>query len=177
MSSIPRRVTMMKPVLELEKILLEEKRIYEEIFALEENKGEAIMVRKGPDIESISREQEFLLDELNIQERKRSAAIDEYIRLNKIRDLSGDVTLADVIRSMDEDSSHHLMLLGLELKTTMLKLKRLQDTNEQLIRDNMEFFQILLSGLKDTGAIRSGYDRGGREDKKVAGSLLFNKTA
>jgi flagellar biosynthesis/type III secretory pathway chaperone len=168
---------MMKPATELENILKEQRIIYGEIYDLEEKKTGSIMDRSGSGLEKISLEQERLLERLSVQEKKRATVTDQLIRINKLTVSPGEATLGQVIRSMNEDQSNHLMNLGLELKEIILKLQRLQSTNEQLIRDNMDFFHLLLSGIKSNTSIRSGYDSGGRENKKVAGPILFNKTA
>jgi flagellar biosynthesis/type III secretory pathway chaperone len=167
----------MKPAADLENILSEQKRIYDELFHMEEQKTSVIMDRSGSGLERISMEQERLLEELSGFEKKRATLAADIIRLRNLKVQSESVTLGDIIRSMDGAESGDLMRRGLELKETILRLQRLQSTNERLINDNMELFNLLLSGIKNTTSIRSGYDSGGRENRKTSGSVLFNKTA
>ena len=59
----------------------------------------------------------------------------------------------------------------------MLKLQRLQETNQTLINDNMEYYNILLTGLRRSGPLDTGYGRDGKEEENLKNSILFNKTA
>jgi len=167
--------TMLKPVIDLEKILTKELELYARLYSLENAKSEAIIEREGKLIESLSIEQESLLSDLSRLEMKREAVIDEYANSNDLRDFSGALTLRDIVLSMDEDSSHHLLRLGMELKNSVVELSRLQKTNEQLIRDNLEFFDILLSGLREENSLSAGYGNNGKEDSRVASSMIFNQ--
>ena len=59
----------------------------------------------------------------------------------------------------------------------MIRLSRIQDTNRVLISDNMEYYNILLTGLRRDPSLETGYGRDGREDEKLKNSILFNQTA
>ncbi len=166
---------MLKPVINLEKILKLEHELYHRLYQLEEQKSEAIIERDGKLLESISMEQESILGRLGRIETEREGAINDYVRLNNLHDFSGALTLRDIVLSMDEDSSHHLMRLGMELKEIVQELSRLQKTNEQLIHDNLEFFNILLSGLREENSLSAGYSNDGKEDSRVASSMIFNQ--
>jgi hypothetical protein len=168
---------MIKPVVDLERILADEKEIYEEIYALEEKKKEAILDRDGRQLEKYSLIQENLLENLSVLEEKRDRVIDDYIRVNNLTDLPRNITLREIVRLMDEDSSHHFIQLGRDLKYTLRQLGSLQQTNERLIKDNIDFFNMLMSELKSSTSIKAGYNSEGKENSKTAGSVLFNKTA
>ena len=167
---------MMTPVMALKKILEKEVSIYREVLRLEEEKGESIINRDGKQLEAVTREQENLLKSIGSLEEERITVIKEYSRQNHLEDLGRPVTLKDVVTLMDEDSAHTLMGLGLQLKRKLQKLGRMHETNQVLIQDNLEFFNLLISGLKDAVAIDDGYGPGGDGKQKVAGSLMFNKT-
>ncbi len=168
---------MFKPVIELEQILGEELTRYEELYSLEEEKSERIIQRNGAAMEEISERQEDLLEEVTRLEEKRLSMIQEYSRINNLRDMGRDLSLRDVILSMDEDSSAHLSRLGMELRRLLVKLDRLRKNNERLIQDNLDFFEILVSGLRNETALSGGYGRDGREEEKVSSSLVINHTA
>ncbi len=167
---------MVQAVIDLEKILLQEKSVYEKIFIIEEEKKDIILSRDGKNLEVLSFQQEALIKEIELLENERQAQILNYIKENRIDDLPQAVTLRDVVLSMDEDSSHHLLQHGIELKKIIMKLSLLQDNNKQLINDNMEFFEILLSGLKGADSVDSGYGFDGRQNSKSSSSMLFNQT-
>ncbi len=166
---------MLKPVIDLEKILKTELELYGHLYILEEKKSEAIIEREGKILESISTEQETTLVKLARLEEKRQKAIDEYVNINNLHDFAGALTLRDIVLSMDEDSSHHLLRFGMELKEMVLELSRLQKTNEQLIHDNLEFFNILLSGLREENSLSAGYSNNGKENSRIANSMIFNQ--
>jgi hypothetical protein len=115
---------MLKPVIELEQILGDELTRYEELYSLEEEKSERIIQRDGAAMEKISERQEGLLEEVARLEERRLSMIQEYARLNNLRDIGRELSLRDVILSMDEDSSAHLSRMGIELKRLLVKLDR-----------------------------------------------------
>ncbi len=166
----------MNPVARIEKILLEETELYSELYGLEESKSAAIIERNGKLLESVSQKQEQLLGRIAVLEAAREKHITEYAEINRLDDLPRAVTLRDIVLSMDEDASHRLLRAGMDLKKLLLRLDSLNKTNRTLIEDNLEFFNILLSGLKNTVSVNVGYSDRGLEKPKVGGSLLFNKT-
>lgn len=168
---------MNKPVFNLEKILDDERKLYEKIYNIEEKKTPAIIERDGKLIELLSVEQEMIVSEISLLEKARNEAVKQYISMNHLNDMGREYTIRDVILSMDEDSSLHLLRIGMDLKDLLLKISEIQKTNERMIKDNMEFFDILLSGLRSSGSINAGYGRNGREDGKVHGAFIFNQTA
>ncbi len=168
---------MYKPVIEMEKILSREIELYESLFNLEIDKSEAITRKDWRSVENISLRQEKELSEIDLLEKKREKLIQEYRKLNNLDDLTREVTLRDIILSMDEDSSHHLLRLGMDLKSVMNRTSDLVRTNGTLLHDNMEFFNILMSGLK-TNRGQAGYGNDGKEENlKSSHPVLFNQTA
>ncbi len=168
---------MYKPVIDMEKILSTEIELYERIHRLENEKSEAIIQKNWEMVEQLSISQDRGLVEIDSLEKDREKLIEEYRRINNLDDLARDVTLRDIILSMDEDSSHHLLQLGMELKDIMNKTSNLVKSNDILLNDNMEFFNILMSGLKNN-RVRTGYRKDGKEENlKSTDPVLFNQTA
>ncbi len=165
------------PVAALEKVLSREKELYEKVYALEDAKKEVILRRDGRELERLSAEQELALREIQHLDERRIKAIDQYRKLYRLDDCARDITLSDVVGSMDEDSSKRLMAIGIDLKDLLLRLRDLQSMNSGLLLDTMEFYRILLSGLKNGVSLDAGYCRKGREEGKVAAPVLFNQTA
>ena len=66
---------------------------------------------------------------------------------------------------------------GSELKGIMLKLRDRQENNGRLLQDNMEFFGILISDLKNSSSLKSGYGSDGKENVRVVNPVLFNTKA
>jgi flagellar biosynthesis/type III secretory pathway chaperone len=166
---------MESPVVELEHILKSEVEIYERVASIEEEKTEAIMSRNGHELEAFVREQERLLSEIAELEIKRESSIDRYRVLHRLDEVE-HVSLEAIVRNMDEDAALKLTQYGMELKKTMLRVGSLSHTNKRLIEDNMEFFEILLSGIKSSASIQGGYNRCGDTSQMMHKPLLFNKT-
>ncbi len=168
---------MSHPVARIEKILAEELRIYTALYELEDNKGTAIMGKNGELIESLSMKQERLLERVANLEAERMRRINEYAVQNHLDELPHEVSLRDIVLAMDKDSAQRLQGLGEELKRLMLRLESLYRTNHQLIKDNLNFFNIMLSGLRSAVSVNTGYSEKGVEKSRVAGALLLNTQA
>lgn len=165
---------MANPIAHIEKVLRDEIDVYSGLYALEERKSDAIIDKDGRLLESISREQEGLL--------ARVERLEE-VRVRLVREMAGPgpadgamPTLSDIARRADEGKAGHIVSIGMELKGLLSRLDALYRTNKRLIEDNLEFYEILLSGLKSTASISTGYSAGGMEKSRVSGSMIFNKT-
>ena len=159
-------------VQELIGILEYEREIYEKIFHIEEKKSKAIIEREGKVIEELSLSQEKFLKEIERLENERIAFMKR--SLSKIKYNRGEITLQDIIESIDAADAEILRQAGLDLKDTLMKVSRVQELNSQLLMDNMEFYDIIISGLKDSSSIRLGYGSDGKEKTGVSNPVLFN---
>lgn len=158
----------------LEEVIRLESDIYNGIFIIEENKSEAIINRAGKAIEELSSSQEKLLGKIESLEKKRTDLMDQYRKFALLRHDGEEITLLDIIDSLDGNSSSALQKSGIELKKILRKLKSIQDINTKLLKDNMEFFDLLLSGLRNSSTLKSGYGSDGREQARVFNPVLFN---
>lgn len=165
---------MHQAVLKLENIIKLEKEIYQKIFHIEEAKSEAIIKKDGKAIEELSLSQEKLLSKIESLENERLKLMDSFRKRLKIQITGDEVTLQDILDSIDLKTASIVKESGIELKKVLLKVKRIQDTNTQLLRDNMEFYNILISDLKNSSTVRSGYGSDGKEKGKVLNPVLFN---
>jgi hypothetical protein len=166
---------MEKHVTEMIRILKEETGLFERLCSLEKDKTGAIVDHNGNLIEKISGEEEKLLARISDLESMRLALVNAYMRH---RHMGKDhVTLADVAATAEKHVSENMLLLGRSLKEVMMRLGRLQETNQVIIHDNMEYYNILLTGLRRNGSPETGYGKDGREEEKLNNSILFNKTA
>ncbi len=165
---------MVKTVSDLKKILSEQNKIYSRICEMEEEKEVAIMSRDGDKLKELSTSQEKLLDSVDKLEERRMACIQNYIDENNISN-SASLTLREFVDSMNDDSARFLLTLGVELREKLLKLKEKQETNAKLLDDNMEYFNILISGLKDSSMVRSGYEIDGKREGVITNPVLFNQ--
>ncbi|MBP7736682.1 MAG: flagellar protein FlgN [Spirochaetes bacterium] len=160
---------------EMLRILKEETGLFEKLCSLEKEKTGAIVEHNGKLMEKISIEEEGLLSMIENLESARLRQVGDYMRKRRIR--TDNVTLSDVAATAEQPVSENMRLLGRGLKEVMMKLGRLQETNRALINDNMEYYNILLTGLRRNGALDAGYGSDGREEEKLKNSILFNQTA
>lgn len=165
---------MESPVCELERILKKEQEIFERLASIEEEKTGTILAKDGIGLEAQAKEQEVLLAGINELEVKREASIAKYREEHHLDEKY--VSLNDVISAMDEDSALKLMLCGMELKKTVLRMQSMSHTNNRLMEDNMEFFNILVSSLKNSVAPAAGYTADGCSPRMKGSSFIFNKT-
>jgi flagellar biosynthesis/type III secretory pathway chaperone len=165
---------MANPVSEMERILREEIRMYAGLLDLEEGKSGAIVRKDGKALESVTARQEALLVRLASLEESRKKCIAACAHGSK--GLSRNASLSEIARLAEEDVARRLLEAGGELRRLTVKLDSLFKTNNRLIRDNLEFFDRLLSGLKESVSVHAGYCEKGIERRKVAGSLVLNTT-
>lgn len=168
---------MLQQVSRLEEILLEEQGLYQQVLELEEEKTSVIQARDGKNLDRISLQQDNLLKRLDGLDAHRQEIIEEYVRVNRIADVKSHVTLQEVVRSMDEDSAGHLLRIGMDLKKTLLSLDRIQNSNQQMLDDNMKFFDMLVSGLRQEGSMGTGYSSRGQEVETASSPIIINQTA
>jgi hypothetical protein len=166
---------MEKHISEIIRILKEETELFEKLCSLEKDKTGAIVDHNGKLIEKISGDEEGLLTRISELESMRLAQVNGYMKARHIR--KSQVTLYDVAAATDKPVSENMILMGRSLKEVMLRLGRLQETNRVLIHDNMEYYNILLTGLRRDTTLETGYGKDGREEEKLRNSILFNQTA
>lgn len=167
---------MSNPVSEMGRILREEIRLYTCLLDLEEGKSGAIVRKDGKALESVTVRQEALLVRLAGLEESRKKCMAACAGAHLSKGLSRNASLSEIARLADEDSARRLLEAGGELRRLTVKLDSLFKTNNRLIQDNLEFFNRLLSGLKESVSVHAGYCEKGIEKRKVAGSLILNTT-
>lgn len=159
---------------EMGNILKQETVIFEKICGLEVNKTSAIIEHNGKLIEKLSLEQEGLLGRISALEEERIKNMDAYKREKHIR--RETTTLSDITATLGGAPGKNMASLGRELKDVIGKLARVQETNRVLINDNMQYYNILLTGLRRDPSLETGYRHDGKEEEKLRNSILFNTT-
>lgn len=158
---------------DLENILQAEITVYEDILLLEEEKARAIMSKDGKMIEELSIRQESLIKEIDLLENDR---IDASERCGR-RVLSAETanpTLKEIAGTMDHASSQSLLKTGDSLKRLLYMISEKQGVNARMIQDNIDFFNLLISDLKNSSSIKAGYNRDGSENTRIVNPVLFN---
>jgi len=158
----------------LEKILNKEIDIFNKIYKLENIKTNAIIERDGKLLESLARQHEKHLSEIESLETNRTN-LTKFIKNNhKVNSYSKDITLKD-IAALSDNSSVRLLSTGKKLKNILMQIKHLQNINQKLLDDNMEFYNSISRELKNLATQKSGYTDIGSEKTEVINSLYINK--
>jgi hypothetical protein len=160
-------------IIEMGRTLKEEKALFEKLCLLERNKTGAILDHNGKLLEKISIEQEGILSIISKLEMDRIKHIENYKKHKHIR--QAGITLSDITGILDGFSADTMRVLGRNLKDVMMRLSRIQETNRVLIHDNMEYYNILLTGLRRDRSLDTGYGSDGREEENLKNSILFNQ--
>jgi hypothetical protein len=166
---------MEKNVIVMTGILKEETELFEKMCSLEKSKTEAIIEHNAKLLESISLDQEEILGRISVLENDRTRKMEDYKKHRHIR--KSTFTLKDMTEVLDGSTASSMLAIGRNLKDVMIRFSRIQDTNRVLIHDNLEYYNILLTGLRRDRSLETGYGRDGREDEKLKNSILFNQTA
>jgi len=161
----------------LKGIIDREKALYEDIYELELKKSDAVIKRDGSFIEKICTSQELIVSEVAKLESAREKELKKKSSSLGMLHQTESLTLKQIADNYKGKSGAKLIKSGTELKTLLIKLRTLQKHNEKIIKDNMEYFEIMLSGIKNSSSIKSGYGCDGKEESRVANPILFNQTA
>ena len=160
--------------IETGKILENEMNIFKKLYSLEEDKTSAIIEHDGLLLDQISHDQEDLLKRIEAAESDRMKQMENYKKLRQGRDI---VSLKDFADSIGGLAGSRLKNHGRNLQEIISKLASLQKTNRKLIDDNMEYYNILLTGLRGGRSLDAGYSPEGKETETIKQSVLFNQTA
>lgn len=158
----------------LENVMILEKEIYEEIYNIEENKTEAIINRDGRAVEELSSVQEKFLMKIDAVENERIKIMHSLGKSIRSDNQAGEITLNEIISLIEGDYAATLKQTGSDLKRILVNIREVQDLNSQMMKDNMEYYDILISGLKNSSSLKSGYDKDGREKAKAFNPVLLN---
>jgi flagellar biosynthesis/type III secretory pathway chaperone len=112
---------------------------------------------------------------ISLLEKERTRHADEFKKIKHIR--KERISLSDMAGVVDKNTASAVLTLGKGLKEILARLEKVRDTNRVLINDNMEYYNILLTGLRRNTAADTGYGSDGREEENLKNSILFNKTA
>ncbi len=154
----------------LNDILAREAIVYTEIEQLEAQKTGAIIDRDGAQIDSITRRQDELINHVSAIESERQRMVDTIAEMSG---LPKESPLSQLIG--DEDPlSFHIKSNAKSLRRTLERLTSIHFGNTRLIEDNLEFFRLVLSGIKESET--SGYGKDGSIEQLGRSSAFLNIT-
>lgn len=160
----------------IEEILAEELSMYEQIYEIEKKKGEAIINREAEMLSRLTVQEEECLSGITALEDERQKQISNYSRMNKIED-TDSVTLSKLVDDKKSRDFNALKNTGDRLKGVLEQIKDVQKVNEDMLIDNIEFYNLLFDDLRDQELSTGAYGSDGRESVRKGGSLLLNTRA
>lgn len=160
---------MSENLMQLESLLGEELRIFSNVLRLEKEKSEAIIKKDGNLMQKLSLEQENYLDKIPPLEKNRRDILNYYSRKNP----KGNLTLTDI--ASIESATDDLTQIGSLLKKTLDKIKSVQETNNKMMNDNLEYFRKIMKEIRQSVSIETGYSEKGIEKGKTLNSFILDK--
>ncbi|MDY6967614.1 MAG: flagellar export chaperone FlgN [Spirochaetota bacterium] len=157
----------------LNNILKQEIEIFIKLYKLEEEKSHAILTKNGKILELTTSRQEELLKAIEPFETARTEIIQNYRDSTSSNEIEKDITLKDVI--VEEECANDILQYGAKLRMLLMKLKSLQEANQRMALDNIEYFNIAIRELSNSNHLESGYSEKGKETVSLSNPLLFNQ--
>lgn len=147
-------------------LLTQEYKIHEEMFELSVNKTNALVSNNVPEIEHINKKEAELILRLGNYEDKRNILIEKTclgLGINK-----DDVTISILLERLEGEGKAGLLELKEKFKELVLELKKVNDLNNSLIKNSLEFidFSINLIAGADTAADNSYNKTGNIQEPK-----------
>ncbi len=152
-------------------------KLYEKLEDVENRKNEAILNKKGALLKSITSEEEYVIKQIDITENKRLNIINDITKETSMHCNSSTVTLKDIAKQLDDVSASIISNLGIELKKYILSIKSINEVNMRMMKDNVEYFKIIVEGIKGSIGKNEAYSsRGEHRIDQLRSPLIFNKT-
>jgi hypothetical protein len=147
---------------QLKEALMQENNTYKETLQLEQEKVKVIKAVKLRELEEITRlEQQYLMKMSTYEKIRRSifVAIAEELEVTEIKSLSELLMLIEDQKTIDEIDELRNQLLD-----TILKLKEVNQSNEKLLQQQLEYINFSIELL--TVDPSDGINYGGKAEEK-----------
>lgn len=161
-------------------ILSEEKRIYEMLIPISEKKTEILVKGDLAELESITRQEQELVDKVYaLGNRREEIIVNIGVVLNKDSDRLDLASLAGMLEKQPEEQKR---LAGLHdsLKAIMKRLVEINEKNKELIENSLEMVEFNMNFIQSTrmspgvnnydrnaaSSYTSGYGRGAFDAKQ-----------
>ncbi|MDA3900664.1 MAG: flagellar protein FlgN [Spirochaetes bacterium] len=155
-------------------ILSEQGELYKELETIELKKTEVIIDRNGKELADLVLDQEKLAARVDRLEKSRIQVTEEISRhYNSDQPV---YTITQVAALVGVRTGDLLLGYGKELRDTITRIKALSDTNKRCMKDNLDFFSLMIESLRETVRSDDGYSASGSSRKSSTQSALFNLT-
>lgn len=159
---------------EIDKIIREEIDIFNKLYLLEKDKSEAIIQKNGKILESVSSKQEELLNKIEPIECNRTYIIERCRKTYKSDNLTMELILQDIAH-INNDLTKSILEKGMKLRKILMSIKSLQEYNRKMIEDNIYYFNVAISKLKNSASLKTEYNENGKGKFEIEDPLLLNQ--
>ena len=147
--------------------------LYEEFLGLERKKTDCISGNLVTELEGIVSDQDKVIGQIELIESSRLSCVRKIT--GKFYINKANPSLRDISQYADDDSGKEMILCAERLKKITNELQRILETNARMIKDNMNFYSLIVEGIKDSLDDKSAYSAG-RESRVKKNSVLINRT-
>lgn len=135
----------------LQQVLTAESRLFSQLLAVARRQQEAIIARDEEGIEATTKEQDALLVQVDNYEQQRLALIGVDIGAERAEDEAGsafDAALARIPAARRDE----LLALRNEAREQLVALQTVNDTNQQLLAQELALFELFVGMLSPDAA-------------------------
>ena len=122
--------------------------LYEEFLGLERKKTDCISGNLVTELEGIVSDQDKVIGQIELIESSRLSCVRKIT--GKFYINKANPSLRDISQYADDDSGKEMILCAERLKKITNELQRILETNARMIRDNMNFYSLIVEGIKDS---------------------------
>ena len=155
-------------------VLSEQAALYKDLEKIEQEKREIIISRDGKELERLVSKQEKIIAGIDTLEKRRIKIMGDISFSSGRKEQV--VTARQAAVCSDKRSGELIIRYANELRAIVKRIKKLSDINERCMKDNMEFFTLIIDSLRQTVRGEEGYSASGVAPKRSAESALFNLT-
>ncbi len=147
--------------------------LYEEFLLLERKKTDCISENLSKELEAVVTDQENVLSQIDLIELSRVSCVRRIT--GKFFINKANPTLRDIAQYADDISGKEMIYCAERLKKLTNELQRILELNARMLRDNMNFYSLIVDGIKDSLDDKSAYSAG-KESRVKKTSVLINRT-
>lgn len=170
---------MEEKVKELIKILNEELKLYKAMLKFSTEKSDALKERDLEKVAKLTSEEELILKEILIYEKKRTEALKNLLQTDISED--NQINVTKILNKLNDDTlKKELLEVKEKLKQTIEDLKIINNTNEKMIKDTLDIINYsfkIISKVTGQAATYSKEKIKGKSDKNSLSqqSMIFDK--
>ncbi len=147
---------------------------YQALEEIEADKTSVIIERNAPALEELILQQEDIMRSIDESESRRQTVTAMIAETVGIPETS--VSATELSSRFSEHRRDSFRTTVNSLREVMNRVRRLSQTNRNCLFDNIEFFNAVMSQLRESVSLDDGYSAGGPARRARSSAALFNRT-